>query len=289
MGFGDGMLEGFKGRGFYGCTAEYSEADTVLFGAPLDVTTSFRSGTRFAAGAIRNESIGVEWYSPYFDRDLSDIKVCDYGDLDLPTGVIEPALDMIGNAAKKIHADNKRPFMIGGEHLVTLPAFRAAIEKYPDICVIHFDAHTDLRESFWGSDYSHATVLRKVWDLTGDGRIFQFGIRSGAREEFYWAAEGHTFLNKYDFTGLEEAVRIIGNRPVYFTLDIDVLDPSVMPGTGTTEGGGVTFKELMNALKTISPLNIVAMDLVELSPHYDHSGASTAIACKLVREMLLMN
>lgn len=273
---------------FIGCDAEYSEARIVLFGAPFDSTTSFRPGTRFAPHTIRSESFGLETYSPLLDRDLEDISVFDSGDLELCIGSSEKALAQISERTATILADNKLPLMIGGEHLVTLGAFREVIKKYPDVHIIHFDAHTDLRDEYLGVGLSHACVIRRCHDLTGDGRIHQFGIRSGERSEFRWAAEGHTDLHKFNFDGLAETVKQIGRKPVYFTIDLDVLDPSVFPGTGTPEAGGVTFLQLFEAMRIVcNGCNIVAADVNELCPTYDQSGVSTAVACKVVRELLL--
>ena len=202
-------------------------------------------------------------------------------------GDAEKALGDIKAFASKVLRDGKLPFLIGGEHLVSLPAIEAVFEKYPDLCLVHFDAHTDLREDYLGARLSHATVIRRAWDILGDGRIHQFGIRSGERAEFCWARE-HTHLHKFNFEGLEESIASLKGKPVYFTIDLDVLDPSVFPGTGTPEAGGVTFLELLQAaLKVIRGCEIVGCDMVELSPPYDASGASTAVALKLLRETLL--
>ena len=272
---------------FMACEKEAHEADIVLFGAPFDSTTSYRPGTRFGSSAIRRESYGIECYSPYQDKDLEDTKVMDCGDLELCFGNTKKALAQIEEQAKEILDNSAIPFMLGGEHLVTLGAFRAVLEKYPDIHIIHFDAHADLREGYLGEQLSHASVIRRCWDLVGDGRIYQFGIRSGDREEFYWAKE-HVTMRKFDFEGLEEVLEKLEGTPIYFTLDLDVLDPSVFPGTGTPEPGGVTFDALRKAAeKVCSRANVVACDVNELSPHYDPSGISTAAACKIVREMLL--
>lgn len=269
------------------CEKEAHEADIVLFGAPFDSTTSYRPGTRFGSSAIRRESYGIECYSPYQDKDLEDTKVMDCGDLELCFGNTKKALAQIEEQAKEILDNSAIPFMLGGEHLVTLGAFRAVLEKYPDIHIIHFDAHADLREEYLGEQLSHASVIRRCWDLVGDERIYQFGIRSGDREEFYWAKE-HVTMKKFDFEGLEEVLEKLEGTPIYFTLDLDVLDPSVFPGTGTPEPGGVTFDALRKAAeKVCSRANVVACDVNELSPHYDPSGISTAAACKIVREMLL--
>lgn len=272
---------------FMECEKEAHEADIVLFGAPFDSTTSYRPGTRFGSSAIRRESYGIECYSPYQDKDLEDTKVMDCGDLELCFGNTKKALAQIEEQAKEILDNSAIPFMLGGEHLVTLGAFRAVLEKYPDIHIIHFDAHADLREEYLGEQLSHASVIRRCWDLVGDGRIYQFGIRSGDREEFYWAKE-HVTMRKFDFEGLEEVLEKLEGKPIYFTLDLDVLDPSVFPGTGTPEPGGVAFDALRKAAeKVCSRANVVACDVNELSPHYDPSGISTAAACKIVREMLL--
>lgn len=271
---------------FIGCDNEYDESKIVIFGAPFDSTTSYRPGTRFASSAMRNESFGIETYSPYQDKDLTDIKVFDGGDLELCFGSPESALNDIENFSAQILSDGKIPLMIGGEHLVTLGSVRAATKKYPDLCIIHFDAHADLRDDYLGQKLSHACVMRRCHELVGDGNIFQFGIRSGDREEFLWGRE-HVITNKFNFRGLEKLHEIIKNRPVYFTIDLDVLDPSCFPGTGTPEAGGVTFTELMLAVQTVSTMNTVAIDVNELSPALDQSGASTALACKLLREILL--
>ena len=274
---------------FQSCDNTYEESNVVIFSSPMDATCSFRPGTRFAGPAIRQDSIGLEWYSPYFDMDLKDVKTCDIGDLDLPMGDVEKDLDEISRVTKCILDDNKKTMMIGGEHLVTLGKIREYIKKYPDLHIIHFDAHTDLREEFLGRELSHATVLRKCYDLLGDGRIYQFGIRSGDSSEFKWASEGHTHLRKFDLVGLDKCIEALKDKPVYITIDLDVLDPSIFPGTGTPEAGGITYKELQQAILDMKGLhNIVGADIVELSPHYDASGVSTAVACKVLREMVLL-
>lgn len=272
---------------FIGCEAEYDEASIVVFGAPFDSTTSFRPGTRFASQTMRNDSFGLESYSPYQDKDLYDYKIFDGGDLELPFGSSERALKDIEDFSKQVVEDGKIPAMIGGEHLVTLGSVRSVVNKYPDLHIIHFDAHADLREEYLGQKLSHATVLHRVWDLVGDDKIFQFGIRSGDKEEFAWGKD-HVYTNKFNLDTLDVIVDKLKEKPVYVTIDLDVLDPSVFPGTGTPEPGGVQFKELLNAILSLKDLNIVGFDINELSPQYDVSGASTAVACKVLREMLLI-
>lgn len=272
---------------FIGCDCEYEDAKVVLFGAPFDSTTSNRPGTRFGSKAIRGESFGLETYSPYLDKDITDYNFFDSGDLELCFGDASLALSDIEERTKTILEDGKLPLMIGGEHLVTLGAVRAVSEKYPDLHIIHFDAHADLRDDYLGAKLSHACVLRRCHDILGDGRIFQFGIRSGDREEFVWG-KNHVSTRKFDFEGLKEVIENLKGKPVYFTIDLDVLDPSVFPGTGTPEAGGVTFLQLLDAIYTVCKgSKIVACDVNELSPSYDPSGISTATACKVVRELLL--
>ncbi len=272
---------------FIACDAEYEDSEIVLFGAGFDGTTSFRPGTRFAPAAIRNESFGIETYSPYQDKDMTDHSYFDSGDLELPFGSVTQTIADISMRADQILSDGKIPFMIGGEHLVTFGSVMAVKEKYEDLYIVHFDAHADLRDDYLGQKLSHACVLRRCHELVGDGHIFQFGIRSGDREEFRFADE-HTEMHKFDFNGLEETVEKLKGKKVYFTLDLDVLDPSIFPGTGTPEAGGVTFDELRKAVTLVcSKLDIVGCDVNELSPVYDQSGVSTAVACKIIREMLL--
>ena len=273
---------------FIGCDSEYSEADIVLFGAPFDSTTSFRPGARFGSAAIRHESFGIETYSPYQDKDLLDKKVFDCGDLELSFGLPEAALGDIEEQSRKILNDGKLPILIGGEHLVTLGSVRAVFEKYPDLQIVHFDAHCDLRDDYLGAKLSHACVLRRCHELVGDGKIHQFCIRSGDRDEFLFAKD-HTDLHKFNFDGLAEVCEELrkNNTPVYFTIDLDCMDPSLFCGTGTPEAGGVTFTELLNAILTVSKTNIVGADINELAPMLDQSGASTAVACKVLRELIL--
>lgn len=271
---------------FLGCDASFDEARIVLYGAPFDSTTSFRPGTRFASHIMRGESYGLETYSPYQDLDMEDTRIFDSGDLELCFGDAEQALRDIELRAREILAANKLPFMIGGEHLVSLGAIRAATDKYPDLHILHFDAHTDLRDEYLGTKLTHAGVMRRAWDLVGDEHIWQLGIRSGLREEFQWARE-HTRLHKFDLKAMPDAMAALKGKPVYFTIDLDVMDPSVFPGTGTPEYGGVSFKELMEAAILGCSLNIVGCDVVELAPGLDQSGASTAAALKILREMLL--
>ena len=272
---------------FMSCDNEYDESSVVIYGAPFDSTTSFRPGTRFASQAMRPDSYGLESYSTYQDKDMEDYGYFDSGDLELPFGNADRALKMIEEFSDEVLADGKMPVMIGGEHLVTLGAVRSVAKKYDDLHIIHFDAHADLREDYMGEKLSHASVMRRCWEIVGDDRIYQFGIRSGSKEEVYWGKE-HVYTRNFDTETLKEIAEKLKGKNVYVTIDLDVLDPSIFPGTGTPEAGGITFREMISGIKAMKDLNIVAFDVNELSPHYDQSGVSTAVACKVLREMLLL-
>ena len=218
---------------FIGCDSDFDEADLVIFGAPFDSTTSFRPGTRFAADYIRMDSFGLETYSPYLDKDLTDYALTDIGNLDLPFGNAAKSLDLIEETATTILAADKIPFLIGGEHLVSLGTIRAAYKKHPNLKLLHFDAHADLRDQYMGEPLSHSAVIRRSWDFMGDGTIYQFCIRSGEKAEFEWA-KNHTHLEKFTYDTLKSVVESLGTEdPIYVTIDLDVLDPAIFSGTGT--------------------------------------------------------
>jgi agmatinase len=271
---------------FIGCDAPYEPANAVLFGAPFDSTTTFRPGARFGPSAMRVESDGIEMYSPYQSLGLEDVSVHDAGDLELPFGNAAAALYRIEAFAWKVMEDGKTPCMLGGEHLVTLGALRAAAARHSGLRLVHFDAHADMRDDYMGEKLSHATVMRRAWEILGDGRIYQFGVRSGSKSEMDWS-RGRVERELFGAAGLGEALKALRGVPLYVTVDLDALDPSELPGTGTPEAGGMTFCELLGALLRLRGFDIKAFDICELSPHYDQSGRSTALACKLLREMLI--
>lgn len=272
---------------FIDCNAKFEDSKKVIIGAPFDGTVSYRPGTRFAPSAIRLDSQEIETYSPYQDDDLTNHQICDLGDLCLPIGNTDAVLTMIENEMTNIFASKKKPVLIGGEHLITLPSYRAALKLYPDLKLIQLDAHTDLRDDYLGVKLSHATVIRRCHNMVGDNNIFQFGIRSGTKEEFEFAKE-HTSLHKFDLSQIPNTVRNLQNEKVYLTIDLDVLDTSVLPGTGTPEPGGISFAEILNSFDYLKELDIVGADICELAPTLDPSGVSTAVACKILRELLLI-
>lgn len=273
---------------FLGCNSPYRDSDIVLFGAPFDGTASFRKGASLAPNAMREISEeAIETYSPYQSKDITNCKIHDLGDLIFLNNAPISVIDIIRKSTTRILADGKRPVMIGGDHLVTLGSLISLTEKYSDLHIIHFDAHADLRNKYLEQKLSHATVMRRAHDLVGDGKIFQYGIRSGEMEEFEWA-KSHVEMNRYNCSQLSKALYRTSGKPVYLSIDVDVLDPSEMPGTGTPEAGGVSFIELLKAIISLSDCRIVGADIVEVSPPCDPTGISTAAACKLLRELLLV-
>ncbi|WP_274363956.1 agmatinase [Paenibacillus thermotolerans] len=281
--------QAYSGNVFIMSSDDYAASQAVIYGMPMDYTVSFRPGSRFGPARIRESSVGLEEYSPYLDRHLEDIRYFDAGDLLLPFGNAARSLDIIGEYVSKLLADGKIPIGLGGEHLVSWPVIREVYKKYPELRLIHIDAHADLREQYEGEPLSHSTPIRKAAELMGGKRVYQFGIRSGMREEFQWARDN---VNFHPFDVLEPIKKVLpelSGKPVYVTIDIDVLDPSAAPGTGTAEAGGITSKELLAAVHAIagSGANVVGADLVEVAPIYDPTEQTPIVAAKLVREMLL--
>ncbi len=281
--------EAYSGNVFIASSNNYTGSKAVIYGMPMDFTVSFRPGSRFGPARIREVSIGLEEYSPYLDKSLSDITYFDAGDLPLPFGNAGRSLDIIGEYIRGLLGDGKFPLGLGGEHLVSWPVIREVFAKYPDLALIHIDAHADLREQYEGEPLSHSTPIRKAAELMGGRNVYQFGIRSGTREEFEYARKN---LNLYPFDVLEPLKKVLpelAGRPVYLTIDIDVLDPSAAPGTGTAEAGGITSRELLAAIHALaaSDARVVGADIVEVAPVYDPSEQTQIAASKLVREILL--
>ncbi|MBU3571795.1 agmatinase [Priestia aryabhattai] len=282
--------EAYSGNVFIGSHPAFEESEAVLYGMPMDWTVSYRPGSRFGPTRIREVSIGLEEYSPYLDRELEEVKYFDAGDIPLPFGNPQRSLNMIEEYIDQLLAADKFPLGMGGEHLVSWPVMKAMYKKYPDLAIIHMDAHTDLREEYEGEPLSHSTPIRKVAELIGPENVYSFGIRSGMKEEFQWAKENGIHISKFEvLEPLKEILPSLAGRPVYVTIDIDVLDPAHAPGTGTVDAGGITSKELLASIHALakSDLRIVGGDLVEVAPIYDPSEQTANTASKLIREMIL--
>lgn len=278
------MLSGpFLSKNWMCSTDDFASSDIIMVGLPYDGTSCYKPGSRFAPQEIRLASDGIESFSPVFNKDLSEIKFYDAGELEFPFGNRECTLARIHNAAQETFNHNKKWLGIGGEHLVTLPAVKACHEKYPELALIHFDAHADLNETYLKQELSHATVIRRISEFINPENIAQIGIRSGTKEEYDWIKQNKTLMQSPG-----QLLDRIKNKPVYLSIDLDVLDPSVLPGTGTPEPGGLSFNDLILWLISFQGLNIVGADVVELSPHYDHSRASSITAARVIRELLFV-
>ena len=276
------MLRGpFLDRTWMAQNPDYNSSDIVMLGLPFDGTVSYRSGSRFAPEQIRLASWGLEEYSPVFDRELADVNFHDVGDLEFPLGNTYKSLEQIQRNVEGIYKDGKRVFGIGGEHLVTLPEIQAVSKYVDNLAVVHFDAHTDLREEYLGEEMSHSAVIRHISKIAGADNIKQIGIRSGMKEEWEFMKKHNTLCHK--FSDLD----CLKGKNIFVTVDLDCLDTSIMPGTGTPEAGGMTFKELNEWFYYLKDFNIIGADVVELAPDYDSSGASTAVATKVIRELLM--
>lgn len=271
---------------FMGSSMDLSQCSKVIMGLPMDSTTSFRPGTRLAPFRIREVSEGIEEYSIYVDRSLEEIEFYDAGDVIIPFGNIKESLRRIEWTAGQFLQAGKQIYSLGGEHLVSLPLIRAYHNAFPELVVIQMDAHADLRQDYLGEELSHATVMRHVAEELGDQRVYQIGIRSGTREEFHYARE-HTNLYLNHFPDAEQLKAQIKNRPVYLTIDIDVLDPAFAPGTGTPEAGGFSSRELLQLMQGLRGLSIVGFDLVEISPPYEQGDNTALLGAKILREALL--
>lgn len=277
------MLTGpFLDRNWMGENKDYATSDIVMLGMPFDGTVSYRPGSRFAPEQIRLASWGLEEYSPYFDRHLEDCNFHDAGDLEFPLGNTVKSLDVIRRNVEEIYRDGKKVFGIGGEHLVTLPEIQAVSKYVDNLAIVHFDAHTDLREEYIGEPLSHSAVIRHSADIVGFENLKQIGIRSGMKEEFELMKKYNTLCHKY------EELDALKGKNIFVTVDLDVLDTAIMPGTGTPEAGGLNFNELVGWFKYLTKFNIIGADVVELAPDYDASGASTAVATKVIRELLMV-
>ena len=275
------MLKGpFLSKDFIGAIDSYNDARIIMLGMPYDCTCSNRAGTRFGPQAARLESIGIETYSVYFNSEMEDLKFFDTGDLEYPFGNARKALDITQENVDSIYNDNKKLLGIGGEHLITLASVQSALKKYPDLAVIQFDAHTDLRSQYLGETLTHSGVMFQIAQLTGYENIAQIGLRSGEKHEFEIVKKYNTLKSK------PQELDTFKNKPIFLTIDLDVLDPSLMSGVGTPEAGGLSYLELMEWITYLKDFNIIGADIMELAPDIDTTKTSTATCCKLIREVL---
>jgi len=280
------MKLSFIETNYISASASFEKSRAVILGCPYDGSASFRPGARFGPSAVRRASWGIETFSPYSGRDLSQLSVHDMGDLELPLGEKKLSLTLIRKALRKILSEKKFPISLGGDHLITLPIVEEVLRVYPSLYLLQIDAHADLREDYLGETFSHCTVMKRVLDRLGKGRLFQVGIRSGTEEEFELARRMKSIVS-VDQDSPRSMVKRLRNKPVYLSLDLDVIDPSLLPGVGTPEPGGFTFQGFISLLKELQPLHVIGFDMVELTPDYDPTQVSSITASVLLREMIL--
>ncbi len=280
-----GLVE--KRLGFLGAVPDYDRCRGVVIGVPMDFTVTFRPGARLAPQRIREASDVLEEYSLALDEDLADHPFHDLGDVRLIWGNVVASLEAIEAVVARVAGDGKVPLLVGGEHLITWPAVRALARRHPDLAVLHFDAHADLRPDYAGERLSHATALRLVTEELPRGSVYQFGIRSATREEVAFAREHTHFFPGRVLESLKECLPRLAGRPLYVTVDIDVLDPAYAPGTGTPEAGGISSGELLEAVRALRGCRVIGFDLVEISPGLDPTERTVVLGAKILREAIL--
>lgn len=269
---------------FLGCRDAEADSRAVLLGLPLDATGCGRAGVKDGPAAVRQASQFLEEYSLSLRADFRDVRVYDALDVPLPPGNLPGALKAIEDEAGRVLTAGLALLALGGEHLVTLPLVRAAAARYPGLRVLQLDAHADLADQYGGEPLTHATVMRRVMEQVGPGRLIQAGIRSGTAEEEAFAETNTLWLDPRTPAGLEATRRALKGHPVYLTIDIDVLDPAFAPGVSCPEPAGWTTGEALAVLSGLAGLEVVALDLVEVCPPADAGAATAVAAARILRD-----
>ena len=275
---------------FMGAKRNSDDCSIGIFGVDYDGTSTFKPGSRFGPNAIRQVSTCLETYCPKIDKDLENINYVDFGSLNIENLDSNSVMSAVKSATTFLISQDLSPIMLGGEHSVTRGAIEALVKKYPDLILVQLDAHADLRESYMGNEHNHACTMKRCLDILPRKKIFQVGIRSGTKEEYKFMIENNQLVNFQ--TGensqeLEKAILPYKNSPIYLTIDLDWFDPSLLSGTGTPEPGGFFWNDFEVILETLKSLNIVASDIVELSPDIDSSGVSSIVAAKVLRSLIM--
>ncbi len=272
--------------------------DACFVGIPMDIGTSNRTGTRHGPRAIRAESAMMRPYNMATGAGpFAKMQVADIGDVAINTFDLKKTVDIITAAYDEILKHDVVPLTLGGDHTLTYPVLRSIAKKHGPVALIHIDAHSDTNDEMFGEKIAHGTPFRRAVEdgLLLNDKVFQIGLRGTgyAPGDFDWGREqGFTVVQAEEcwhksMTPLMEQIRAeIGDAPCYLTYDIDSLDPSIAPGTGTMEIGGLTTIQALEIVRGCKGLNLVGGDLVEVSPQYDTSGATAMIGANLLYEML---
>ncbi|MDR0335083.1 MAG: agmatinase [Methanomassiliicoccaceae archaeon] len=271
-----------QGLSFADADSAFDDSNVVIYGIPYDRTSSFRSGSREAPNTVRRASYGFE--VKHFEHSpVPDVLMHDFGDLD-DFIIPEDMMDEIAFSTAPAVKNDKFTVAIGGEHSVTPPI----VKNFGNVSVISVDAHLDSRDEFMGSPYSHACTMRRCSDIVGIDNVFVLGVRSIAEEELD-RDDVIPHISSYDIMekGMQRAIKkaldSVKNEKIYLTIDIDGIDPAFAPGTGTQEPFGllpVDVKRLMNAIGG----RLVGMDVVEISPPYDHGGITSVLGARYIKE-----
>ncbi|HEY1822265.1 MAG TPA: agmatinase [Trebonia sp.] len=277
---------------------EVGQADVVILGVPFDTGVSYRPGARFGPGHIRQSSRLLRPYNPALDvSPFAAQQVADAGDLGVNPFDIAEAISQIEQGAASLADNGSRLVTLGGDHTIALPLLRVMARQHGPVAVLHFDAHLDTWDTYFGAPYTHGTPFRRASE---EGLIDrEHSLHIGIRGPLYGAGDltadgvlGFQVIPATDFEELRVAGVIqrmkqrLGARPVYVSVDIDVLDPSHAPGTGTPEAGGVSSRELLAILRSLADLNVVGADIVEVAPAYDHAEITGISAAHVGYELL---
>ena len=273
--------------------------DVGIIGVPLDIGTSNRNGTRYGPRQVRAESVLVRPYNMATRAAPFDsFQIADLGDVALNPYNLSACIEIIEQHYSAVLENAVTPVSIGGDHTITLPILRAIARKHGPVALIHVDAHADVNDTMFGEPVAHGTIFRRAIEekLVDPRSMFQIGLRATgyAAEDFDWARDqGVTVVQaeacwyKSLAPLMEEVRRLVGpDQPAYLSFDIDGLDPSVAPGTGTPEPGGLTGSQGLEIIRGCYGLNLIGCDLVEVSPPYDTTGNTALLAANLLFEML---
>ncbi|NQT33631.1 agmatinase [bacterium] len=273
---------------FIGALPPGERGEAALVGVPFDGTSSHRPGSRFGPKAIREGSMSLETFGPYYDRDLENMDIVDMGDLEVDQDSVERMIEQVYTVVGDILDKNMKPIILGGEHTVTIGVVKRMVEKYPDLVILQLDAHAHSREEYLGDKVSHATVMSRIVELISLERLYRLGVRAGSKEAFI----KHGIDLPLGFEGSAREVEAVmksmpGDVPLYVTLDLDVFDPSLVPGVGNPAPMGMTYREFMQLVRKLAWRNLVGFDVVELAPQYDHTGVSAVVAATAVRDLMM--
>jgi agmatinase len=273
---------------FIACRAALPDARIVLFGIPFEGAVNLRRGADHGPRDLRVASDSIETYSPALDRDLEDLAIADLGDCELGSGTPRAQLDCARREIAHFWRPGLLPVMLGGDHTATLPVIEVLAPAVPDLRILQLDAHPDLRQQFLGERFNYASAMARVMDVVAPERVYQVGMRTGAREEYERKAPHlHPAHAVHPVDAVRTLVPELGRHPLYVTIDIDVLDPSEAPGTGAPEPCGLRTGELVEIIRLLEPCRIVGTDLVEVAQGFDPSGRTAITACGVLREAIL--